>query len=144
MDQCEPITPEAERILGVFRERGIRAGGFVHFTDFGEAIQWESGFIRDEAVRHAVRLLVDEQYVVEMPAGLELAQRGDKYLGFAKEMPKHGARVYRVGERLLVKQTVLRGNPPEYVIDQQRERHVGAEDDHAIATAIREALDGRL
>jgi len=59
--------------------------------------------------------------------------------------PKHGARVYRVGPKtILVKQTVLRGTPPEYVIDEQRERHVRDDDDAAIAIAIRDAVDGRI
>ena len=38
--------------------------------------------------------------------------------------PKYGARVYRVGPALLVKQAVLRGTPPEYVVDEDRTRHV--------------------
>jgi hypothetical protein len=59
-------------------------------------------------------------------------------------MPKYGARVYRVGDRVLVKQTVLRGTPPAYVIDEQRERHVAGHDDHAVADPVRDALNGRL
>lgn len=59
--------------------------------------------------------------------------------------PKHGARVYLVGPKtILVKQTVLRGKPPEYVVDEQRERHVRADDDAGIAVAIRDAVHGRL
>lgn len=60
------------------------------------------------------------------------------------EVARFGARVYRVGDRVLVKQTVLRGTPPEYVIDEHRERHVAFEDDRAIASAVRQALDGQL
>jgi hypothetical protein len=48
------------------------------------------------------------------------------------EKPKHGARVYRMQNKLLVKQTVLRGTPPEYVIDEQRERYVSENDDSAL------------
>ena len=59
-------------------------------------------------------------------------------------MPKHGARVYRVGSKLFVKLTVLRGTPPEYVIDEQRERRVAESDSEAIAAAVRDALDARL
>ncbi len=44
----------------------------------------------------------------------------------------------------LVKQTVLRGFPPEYVIDEQHERHVPCDDDAAIAAAIRDAVGGRI
>ena len=60
------------------------------------------------------------------------------------KQPKFGARVYRLADKLLVKQTVLRGRPPEYVIDEHRERHVSCEDDAAIAAAIREAVAGKL
>ena len=60
------------------------------------------------------------------------------------DQPRHGARVYRVGLKILVKQTVLRGSPPEYVIDEQRERHVEEGDDAGIAKAIRDAISGRL
>ena len=59
-------------------------------------------------------------------------------------MPKHGARVYRVGAKLLVKQTVLRGTPSEYVMDEQRERHVAEDDDRALAAAVRDAVNGKL
>jgi hypothetical protein len=59
-------------------------------------------------------------------------------------MPKHGARVYRVGHRLLIKQTVLRGTPPEYVVDERHERHVAEDDDRGIAAALRDALNGKL
>ncbi len=59
-------------------------------------------------------------------------------------VPRFGARVYRLAGKLLVKQTVLRGMPPEYVIDEQRERHVSDADDTAIATAIRDAVAGKL
>ena len=58
--------------------------------------------------------------------------------------PRHGARVYMYAERLLIKQTVLHGTPPEYVIDEQRERYVAQNDDTAIASAIRNAVQGRL
>lgn len=58
--------------------------------------------------------------------------------------PKHGARVYLVGQTILIKQTVLRGTPPEYVVDEQRERHVRTDDDAAIADAIRDAVKGKL
>jgi hypothetical protein len=60
------------------------------------------------------------------------------------EKPKHGARVYGMRNKLLVKQTVLRGAPPEYVIDEQRERYVSENDDSAIASAIRDAVAGKL
>lgn len=58
--------------------------------------------------------------------------------------PKYGARVFRLAGKLLVKQTILRGTPAEYVVDEQRERHVSDGDDSAIAAAIRDAVSGRL
>jgi len=60
------------------------------------------------------------------------------------EPARYGARVYRVGSRLLVKQTVLRATLPEYVIDEQRERHVSPDDDGAVAAAVRDAISGEL
>lgn len=64
-------------------------------------------------------------------------------MGNAK-LPKHGARVYLVGDTILIKQTVLRGDPPEYVVDDHRERHVSFGDDSAIAAAIRDAINGKM
>jgi hypothetical protein len=83
-------------------------------------------------------------YVIELNNGLELTADGEREAYGTVSGPKHGARVYRVGEKILVKQTVLRGVPAEYVIDEQRERHVSEEDDAAIAAAIRDAVDGLL
>jgi hypothetical protein len=42
------MTAKAERILDSFRVRGLHAGDFIHFTDFGDAIVWEADFVRDE------------------------------------------------------------------------------------------------
>lgn len=137
------LTQEARRILDVFRARGLPAGGFVDFTEFGDAIVWEAGFVRDEHVRQALAMLVAGGYVVEMNAGLQLSERGERSL-YGVEQPRHGARVYRVGGKLLIKQTVLRGMPPEYVVDEQRERHVPEDDDAAIGAAVRDAVGGRL
>jgi hypothetical protein len=57
---------------------------------------------------------------------------------------QHGARVYQVGDRILVKQTVLSGDPPRYVIDGKSERHSARDDDKAIADAVRLALSGQM
>jgi hypothetical protein len=35
-------------ILKVFAARKLRAGDMIHPADFGDAIVWESGFVRDE------------------------------------------------------------------------------------------------
>lgn len=61
-----------------------------------------------------------------------------------EKQSKYGARVYKVGDAILVKQTVLRGSPPEYVVDGQKERHAREGDDAAIASAVRDAINGRL
>ncbi len=60
------------------------------------------------------------------------------------EVAKYGARLYGMGDTLLIKQTILRGVPPEYVIDEHRERHVASDDDSAVAAAIRDAVKGKL
>jgi hypothetical protein len=60
------------------------------------------------------------------------------------DQPKFGARVYRLAGKLLVKQTILRGIPPEYVVDEHKERHVSESDDAAIAAAVRDAVSGNL
>lgn len=136
------MTPEAELILGVFRERGLRAGGRIRPADFGDAIVWEGGFVRDESVLDALAYLFSEGFLLEHAEALELTERGATYLQ-AMAQPTHGARVYRIGSTFLVKQTVLRGTPAEYVIEEHRERHV-RDDDAAIAQAIRDATRGRL
>jgi len=45
------MSPEAKRILRVLKTKGRAEGNFVEFTEFGGAIVWEAGFVRDEAVR---------------------------------------------------------------------------------------------
>ena len=138
------MTPEAARILGVFREHGIRAGGWHHFTEFGDAIVWEEGRVRDQNVRTALKFLFDEGSLIELNAGLELTARGEREAYGNILAPFHGARIFRVGGKLIVKQTELRGTPAEYVVDQQRERHVDEDDDTSIAAAVRDALSGCL
>jgi hypothetical protein len=136
------VTPEAERILEVYRARGLRAGAMIHPAEFGDAIVWEAGFVRDEPVRRALAELFGESYLVEHNAALELTEKGSTHLYGLQ--PKHGARVYRLGSKLLIKQAVLRGTPAEYVIDEHKERHVCEDDDAAIAEAVRDATMGRL
>jgi hypothetical protein len=62
-------------------------------------------------------------------------------------MLKYGARVYPLksdADIVLVKQTVQRKEGGEYVVDEQRERHVSLADDAAVSAAIRDALVGQL
>ena len=65
----------------------------------------------------------------------------------SQESRKYGARVFKVSnDTLLIKQTVKRGrgqNDP-YVIDEQKEKHVNLGDDAQIASAIRDAMEGKL
>lgn len=137
------MRPEAERILDAFRARGLRDGDFIHFTDFGDAIGWKGGGIRDESVRLGLIELVEGGHVEEHLTGLMLTRRGRAYI-YRDHEQNFGARVYRVGRGILVKETVLRGIPPEYMIDKQRQRYVADDDDAAIGAAIRDALNGSL
>lgn len=60
---------------------------------------------------------------------------------------KYGARVFRLpGGMALVKQTRKEGfgSNDRYVIDGHREKHVDLGDDAAVASAIRDALEGSL
>jgi len=136
------MTPEAQRILDVFKARNLQAGARIHPAEFGDAVIWKAGHIRDEPVREALGLLFKEGYLIEYGAAFELTKRGADHL--SKAQSKHGARVYKVGDTILVKQTVLRGTPPEYVVDGQKERHAAEKDDAAIAAAVRDAINGRL
>jgi hypothetical protein len=70
------LRPEAIAILQVFIDRGCKKDEFIHFTDFGDAIVWEAGYIKDEAVRLGFRELVESQCVIEYSAGLVLTQLG--------------------------------------------------------------------
>jgi hypothetical protein len=136
------MTPEAQRILDVFNTRNLKAGATIHPTEFGDAVVWKDGYVRDEPVRMALAFLFKEGYLIEHLAAFELTKRGAEYL--YKAQAKYGARVYKVGDTILVKQTVLRGKPPEYVVDGQKERHAKEDDDSAIAAAVRDAINGQL
>ena len=72
------MTPEAERVLEVYWSRGMRAGEWLHPDDFGDAIVWDRGFVRDEPVRQALRFLCDEGYMIERPDAFELTARGER------------------------------------------------------------------
>jgi hypothetical protein len=61
---------------------------------------------------------------------------------------KYGARIYQVKKRMkkciLVKQTILKAESAEYVIDGHRECHVDPTNDIKLAQAVRDALEGKL
>lgn len=74
------MRPEGERILEVYRERGLRSGSLIHPAEFGEAIVWQDGFVHDESVRAALGELIDGGYLIEYEAAFELTDRGDQHL----------------------------------------------------------------
>lgn len=80
MHEGRDMSPEAQKILGGFQERGLRSGSHIHPADFGEAIVWQGGFIRDEPVRLAVVELLENGYLIEYAAAFELTELGDRYL----------------------------------------------------------------
>lgn len=135
---------EARRVLAAFRDRGVHAGGFIHFTDFGDAIIWEGGYIRDESVRDALRFLIDNEYVVELNAGLELTAEGEAEAFGGAPPHRYSARVYLVDGMIVVKQASLRGSPAEYSIDEGSVRRVTIDDESGLADAVRDAISGRL
>jgi hypothetical protein len=70
------LRPEAIAILQVFIEQGSKEEDFIHFADFGDAIVWEAGFIKEEGIRSGLQELIDGQYVVEHSAGLSVTTKG--------------------------------------------------------------------
>lgn len=52
--------------------RNVRAGGFINASEFEDAIVWEDGYVRCEAVQKALSELLDEGYLIQLSAGLEL------------------------------------------------------------------------
>jgi hypothetical protein len=78
MDESDKKAARA--ILAVFKTRNLSAGGFVHFDDFGKVLRWEAGYVKHENQRNALRFLVENDYVVELNAGLELTAKGEKSL----------------------------------------------------------------
>ena len=70
------LRPEAIAILQVFIDKECKRDDIIHFTEFGEAIVWEAGFIKDEGTRNGLQELVEGQYVVEYSAGLGITAKG--------------------------------------------------------------------
>ena len=70
------MSSEAQNILQVLKTKGRGNDNFVHFTEFGDAIVWEAGFVKDEVVRQAIRYLTENGYVIEFSVGLGLTERG--------------------------------------------------------------------
>ena len=72
------LRPEAIAILQVFIDKGCERDDIIHFTEFGEAIVWEAGFIKEEGTRNGLQELVEGDYVVEYNAGLGITAKGLK------------------------------------------------------------------
>lgn len=71
------MSPETGKILDVYRAQAARAGAMIHPADFGDAIVWEDGFVRDEPVRRALEELFEDGYLIEHGAAFELTIKGE-------------------------------------------------------------------
>ena len=76
----DSVKKAAMSIMRVFKRKGLHAGDFIKFTDFGGALRWDAGHMRDEDQREGLRELSEHGLVVETSAGLELTARGEKSL----------------------------------------------------------------
>jgi hypothetical protein len=74
------MTSEAIAILQAFRNKRLGPGSFIAFWDFGDAIVWEAGSVKDDETRKGLQFLMEEGYVNEMNAGLELTEKGAQFL----------------------------------------------------------------
>jgi hypothetical protein len=72
------LRPEAIAILQVFIDKGCKRDDIIHFTEFGKAIVWEAGFIKEEGTRYGLQELVEGNYVIEYNAGLGITAKGLK------------------------------------------------------------------
>ena len=64
----------------MFKARSLRSGAQIPQWDFGDAIVWEGGLVRDEGVRQALRELFENGYLIEYSAAFELTVKGDLFL----------------------------------------------------------------
>lgn len=88
-DTTDALSPAALKILNCFRERGLHNGEMIKHWDFGDAVIWEAGFIRDAEVHHAWGTLGDNGYVIEYDAALKLTELGERFLyGDSATTPK--------------------------------------------------------
>ena len=70
------LRPEAIAILQVFKDKGCKEDDFVHYTDFGDSIIWDAGFIKLEETRSGLQELIEGQCVIEHNAGLGITASG--------------------------------------------------------------------
>jgi len=116
-DETIPLLPEAIAILRVFADKGSKVGDVIHFTDFGEAIIWDKGGIRDERIRSGLQELISGRYVIKYEAGLGITTKG------LKEIPNKvpTSLIGAAGEHFVMFQLYRRGlmvgQPPQGVAD---------------------------
>lgn len=84
------MSPEAQKILAMFTQRQVRAGGVVTHWDFGDASPWG-----DEVMGRAAQELVGEGYLIEYLAGFGLTERGAEWLYQRGGRKESGARKVR-------------------------------------------------
>lgn len=60
----------------MFKARSLRSGAQIPQWDFGDAIVWEGGLVRYEAVRQALREPFENGYLIEYSAAFELTEEG--------------------------------------------------------------------
>ena len=70
------IKKAAAAILRVFKQKNLRATGFINFNDFGSALRYEGGYAKHDNQRAALEYLLDGGFVVQMNSGLELTEKG--------------------------------------------------------------------
>ena len=75
------VKKAATAIMRVFRDKQIEAGGLVGYAEFGSALKWESGAVKHDNQREALRYLVERGFVIDTTAGLELTRKGEATLG---------------------------------------------------------------
>lgn len=73
----QDLPGPAMRILQEFQRRGLGAGDMIEQWDFGDAIVWEGGFVRDDEVRSSLQVLFDGGLLIEHSAAFELTEAGD-------------------------------------------------------------------
>lgn len=99
------LSPAAKRILECFRENGLRARGTIHPANFGDAIAWEAGFVRDEEVRQALIELFSKGFLIEHAAAFELTEKGNGSSTTRGRWRIEWPRANRAGDGLIIART---------------------------------------
>jgi len=93
----------AKNILRKFLEKSFKPNAFIHFTDFDDAIMWRRGAIEDDKIRNGLIYLINNEYVLEMSAGLQLTEKGYNYIKkhFANSTGESIINSYRIAQRAM-------------------------------------------